>query len=460
MEDFALQAVPQEMRRPWMEVGAILIGIVTSLAILLIGGLVTFMAGFWMGMLASLIAFIISTFFILSMGTISFREGYSSNVISRAYAFGTKGSALASLIWGFMIIGMLGLENVLIGKSLLFYFEIEETLVTNIILYTVMAVFWIVLSLFGMKLVARVAQITIPLFFLFLIYLAFLLMEDGSFSELFSSGVLMPGLTLAEGFPIALNATISIAGLLAITATDFTRFLRTRNDVVKVSVTSGLFLYVITIIFGAIITFFGYGMTQEFFLGQGVGAEAAVNEAINSPGITLILAGGFIGLLVIIFSQAKVQVGNSYEGALALVNLFDSLLEWKPGRPLMVVFANIISLAFIFGNILDMIAAFLTLGSVLLGVWVSIVITDYYIVRGVMKRGTQGIESLESIPSYNYRGIVVMIISTAVAMFTFYSGWFSIPFLVGAVIAILSYIIVSSITLPVVKEEETDIQAQ
>ena len=68
MEDYALESVPKEMRRPWKEIASVQVGIVTSLAILMTGGLVTFMSGFMMGMLASFIAFLISTFFIFMMG--------------------------------------------------------------------------------------------------------------------------------------------------------------------------------------------------------------------------------------------------------------------------------------------------------------------------------------------------------------------------------------------------------
>ena len=456
MEDYALESVPKEMRRPWKEIASVQVGIVTSLAILMTGGLVTFMSGFWMGMLASFIAFLISTFFIFMMGSISFREGYSSNVISRAYAFGTKGSALGSIIWGFMIIGFLGLENVLIGKSLLFYFQIEETLIVNIILYTAISACWIVLSLFGVKLVAKIAQVMIPLLFLVLIYMVFSLIGTGSFTEAFTHGVMVPGMSLGTGFAISLNATISVAGLLALTATDFTRFLKSRRDVAKVSIVSGVFLYGITIFFGAIITYFGYELTQQYFLNQGLDSVAASSEAIVSPGITLILAGGFIGLLAIVFSQSKVQVGNSYEGALALVNLFDALFNWKPGRALMVVFANIISLVFIFGNILHYIAAFLTLGSVLLGVWSTIVIIDYYIIRGKMNRGEQGIKSLESLPAFNWRGILTLLISTIIGMFTYYVNWFPVPFVVSALIAVVMYISLSYYLVPVNANENSE----
>lgn len=459
MEDYSLEAVPTEMRRPWKELAAVGAGIGSSLAVLLTGGLVTFMAGFWMGMFAAFLAFLVSTFFTISLGIISFRDGYSSNIISRAYAFGTRGSAFGSLIWAFMIIGFLGMESVLIGNSLLFYFDITPTFTIKLIFYLIMTGIWISLSLFGNKLVSRVSQIMIPLLFLMLLFMVYLLMNKGSFLDAVTHGILVPEMTIGKGFSIALNATVVMAGLLSIVVSDFTRFSKSSRDVVKVSVASNFSLFGVTMVFGAIITYFGYQITQDYFLKQGIDAAAAGMAAITNPGIMLVLGGGFWGVLTIIFSQSKVQVGNSYEGALALVNLFDTGFNWRPGRAVMVILANIISLVFIFGNILHYIEAFLTIGSVLLCVWVTIVLTDYYIVRGKMKKGKQGIGNLADIPTVNWNGLITLIISTLIGMAFYQLNWFQIPFIISTLLAFGLYIGLSLLkfhsSLP--KEQHVDI---
>lgn len=448
MEDYALEAVPQEMRRPWHEIASIQVGVVTALAMILIGGLVTFMAGLWLGMLASFIALIVSTIYAFLLGTISYREGLASNPISRAYAFGNRGSALSSLIMMFIIIGFLGIESVLIGKSLIFFFGIQETLTLKIILYVLLAIIWTLFSLFGMKVVARVAQITIPILLIFLLYMIYLLVSNGNFSEFITHGAMVPGITPGKGFSIALNTTLTMAGLFAIVVADTTRFAKSRQDVLKVSLTAGIAEYIVMIFIGAIITYFGFSNTVEYFIKQGLDQTAAGTNAISNPGITLVLSGGFVGLLVIFFSQLKVQVINSYEGALTLVNFFDSAFNWKPGRPTMVIIANIISLIFIFGNILHYTEEFFTLGSVLMGVWVIIVLTDYYICRGIMKRGTRGIENLESLPAFNWNGICTLIVSTVIGMIGHQMGWFPIPFIISTLLAFFMYLTISYFQKP------------
>ena len=194
--------------------------------------------------------------------------------------------------------------------------------------------------------------------------------------------------------------------------------------------------------------------TYNYYLEQGYNAAEASNLAITNPGVTLTLAGGMIGIVIILLSQAKVQVGNSYEGALSLVNLFDSGFNWKPVRPVMVVLANIISLIFIFGDILHYIEEFMSLGSVLFGVWVTIVLSDYYIYRGVMGKAKRGIEHLEQLPAFNWHGIITLIISTFVGMVVYQQGWFPIPFVVSVIIAFILYTSLCYFKKTTVVEEE------
>lgn len=125
----------------------------------------------------------------------------------------------------------------------------------------------------------------------------------------------------------------------------------------------------------------------------------------------------------------------------------------------MVVLANIISLIFIFGNILHYIEAFVTIGSVLLCVWVTIVLTDYYIVRGKIKKGKQGIGNLSDIPSFNWNGLITLIVSTFIGMAVYQLNWFQIPFIISTLLAFGLYTGLSLLkfdsSLP--KEQHVDI---
>ncbi len=56
-----------------------------------------------------------------------------------------------------------------------------------------------------------------------------------------------------------------------------------------------------------------------------------------------------------VLAQSKAQVLNTYSGSLALANLFDGAIGWRPGRFLFVVLANIIGLFMLYGQILALV---------------------------------------------------------------------------------------------------------
>ena len=78
--------------------------------------------------------------------------------------FGLRGSALASLVFTFMIVGFLPLENALLYYGTLFMFGLEPTTTNAIVIYGLLTVAWIVLTTFGLKLVQRVSTILLAAF--------------------------------------------------------------------------------------------------------------------------------------------------------------------------------------------------------------------------------------------------------------------------------------------------------
>ncbi|WP_202967413.1 hypothetical protein [Paenibacillus beijingensis] len=128
MEDHALESVPQSERKGWLSLTWNTAGIVTSLIQLFFGVLVTFTAGIKIGLTAGVLVTIIGGLLGWAVGHIAFKSGLSSTVMSRVFGFGSKGSILTSALFGFMILGFLALENALLYKGFLFYFDLKDTL--------------------------------------------------------------------------------------------------------------------------------------------------------------------------------------------------------------------------------------------------------------------------------------------------------------------------------------------
>lgn len=164
---------------------------------------------------------------------------------------------------------------------------------------------------------------------------------------------------------------------------------------------------------------------------------------MTNPGVSLVLASGGIGLAIICLSQMKVETSNSIGGANAVSNLFDSLFGKKLAWPVAVIIANAIGLAFILGNILDQVNAFMSYGSILTSSWCILLITDYYIVRGKMGIGAREIDVSAQERTVNWRGVGTLVAVSVVASVLYATGILQIPFLLVAPASMVIYILVS-----------------
>ena len=165
------------------------------------------------------------------------------------------------------------------------------------------------------------------------------------------------------------------------------------------------------------------------------------------------LAAGGVGLAIICLSQMKVETSNSIGGANAVTNLFDSLFGVKLSWPVAVVIANAIGLAFILGNILDQVNAFMSFGSILTISWCMLLITDYYIVRGPLKIGSRGVP-LASVEIVNWRGVVTLAVTSVANMVLYSAGIVSVPFLTTAPMTVALYLVLSLVFKTRVRENE------
>ena len=435
------ERVPDEKRIHWGNIAAILSGVVSSLSKLMGGGIVAFYAGCQLGSVAAGILFVLGTFLTYLVGRISFEEGLPNNVTSRFYVFGTKGSAVGSLIWIYLLVGVLAVGTVQLGNAVLYYFGWTSDF-ARIALFLGISVVWVLVSLFGVKVIAKFNGVFVAFLFLALGYVVVKIALDGNIGEALTHGIIIPGVNEADGFAYGLNYCVMTSGLMALFAADFTRFARKSRDLWPISL-FGSVIAIVTYVFGALLTFYGFETSVEYFSGLGYDSAGAANAAITNPGVTLVLALGFIGLLIICFSQMKVETSNSIGGANAVSNFFDALFGIKLKWPVAVVIANAIGLIFIFGGILNWVNAFMSYGSILTMSWCFLLITDYYIVRGPMKIGTRGISSLDRVEAVNWRGVITIVATTIVCSFLYTTHVLMIPLLLAAPMTMVLYMLLS-----------------
>lgn len=427
MEDHALEPVPESERQSWLRLSWNTAGIVTTLIQLFLGALVSLVAGIKIAILSGLIVIFFGFLLGWGVGHIGFRKGCSSTLISRTYGLGIKGSLLASAIFGFMIIGFLAIENALLYKGFLFFFEFQDTLTTKLLIYGLMTAAWIFLTAFGFKLVAKVSSITLIAFLAVLLWMVIDIVSGSgqSWTQALTFGTQLPaeaieamGITTeTDKYIFCINVLIGSAGALALVDGDFGRYAKRSFDIGMAALIGNISLSFVMLTIGGMVMFAGMASIVDYFVTvRGMDVEAAQQMALQSPdsiASAFIIFGGAIGAILMVLAQSKAQVLNTYSGSLALTNLFDVAFNWRPGRIVFVVMANVIGLIMLYGKILALINDWITILGVITTALAMLMITDYFLVRPRLVKQSGGTDIPDDV--VNWSGVISVVVATILA---------------------------------------------
>lgn len=420
MEDHALEAVPENARQGWVKLSWNTAGIVTTLVQMFVGALITFVAGIKIALIAGACAAAIGSLLGWGVGHVAFRTGLSSTVLTRRHGFGMRGSAITAFSFAFMITGLAALENVLLYKGFLFWFNFSDTLTNRTIVYVILSLAWTGLTAFGFKLVSRVSSITLVAMLALLAFIVYRVVSGSGIGwpQIMSFGSQMPvdvlksmGATTPLGkFTFCVNVLIGSTGALAMIDADLGRYSISSRDVAISAVIGNLFLDFVMIGVGGIVMYAGTGQLVAHYVANGMSQAAANAAVLNSPdsvASAFIVFGGALGGILMVLAQSKAQVLNTYSSSLSLTSLSDSTINWRPGRITFVVLANVVSAMFLIGSILSWFNTFITVLGVLMTCYAGIILADYFIVS---RRNPAA-----ATPSINWPGVATTVISFVLA---------------------------------------------
>lgn len=430
IEDHALEAVPVSDRQSWLKLSWNTVGIVTTLVALYVGALLTFVAGFRLGLLGGAIVAVISGCLGWGVGYTAFRSGLASGMLARFFGFGVKGSALISSLFGFMMIGFLAAENVLLYEGLVLFFNLQHSVVSQVFIYGALVVCWILLTTYGFKEVSQVSSLMLIGFLAMLFYLLIMLFNitGQSWSVATAFPTQMPRAMLeslgvfsqSDKLMFCINLLIGSGGALALLAGDLGRYARRASDIGLAvglgSVTLGVFM----VAMGGIIMFISLPLIIEHVVSStGLTELEAMQRAVSSPeqiAAGFILIGGFVGALLIVAAQSKAQVMNAYSSSLSLSNIFDAVFGWRPGRFVFVIAANALSVLLLFGDLLIWFKNFLEVLGILTTGVAAIICCDYFVVRRILGRSDIKVYGADTI---NISGVIALFISFVSSYFLF-----------------------------------------
>lgn len=420
MEDHALESVPQHMRQGWLTLSWNTAGIVTTLIILFFGALTSFAAGFKIAMAAGAFVAVVGTLIGWACGHIAYKTGLSSTVMARHYGFGIRGSVIGSLIFGFMIIGFLALENSLLYAGFRFAFGLEDTLRNQVLIYGLLTAVWVLLTAYGFELVSKVSSYTLVAFLAVLIYITWYVVSTNADGQVFSFPALFPPEVLAGmgasddmgKFVFCTNVLIGSAGALALVDADLGRYSKTSGDIAAAAAVGNVAMCVVMVFVGAVFMYAGMGkLVTHYTTVMHLSPQAAQQLAMSPDGVTaaFLLFGGTTGVVLMILAQGKAQVLNTYSGSLALSNLFDAV-GLRMGRIIMVVIANVIGLLMVAFGILAQVQAWIEILGVITTAFAGVMIVDYFLVSRQFGSGCVGAPE-----DVNWAGVITTVVAAVLA---------------------------------------------
>ena len=453
IEDHALERVPDDERKSWLAISWNTTGLVTSIAILFFGALVCYVAGVKIAMAAGLTSFVIGTSIGWAIARVAYATGYSNTLITRVHGLGIRGSALASVIFGFLIIGFLALENALLYKGCLFFLGIEDTVLARVLIYGAFTFTWICLTAFGFDLVARFSSIMIVSFLIVMAYMLWVVVDQSnrSIADTLVFGSQIPPEALRgmginsdwDKYVFSLNILLGPACAIALNTADFGRYGRSVADVGTAATIGVFFQSLLVALIGGVLVYAGSSAMTEYYVTvenlSTVEAQHAVLRSPDSIAASFIVFGGFIGFVLMMVAQTKCQVLNTYSSSLSVANFADALFKWRPGRIYFVVIANIIALLMLYGHLLELVEAWIKLLGVLLSSLASVIIADYYIVRPYLAKKQIARDRLQEV---NWAGISAILIGVCSAHYLLKSVQ-PIEVLTSIVITLATYTVLS-----------------
>lgn len=405
------QILPGE-KRSWYSVAFIWIGTMICIPMLMVGGIfagaLTVSSIFW----STLIGFAVCCLLMVMGGIIGSDLGLNATM-SSTRAFGLTGSNFTMAL------------AIFIAETGWFAIQTATCATAFNTLMAVMGVnfpFWLscviwgavmlITAVYGVKWMAWLNYIAVPLLMIMCIYGGIHSVNTAGWSTI--TGTVTENLM---GIPAAISTVIGLFALGATCNSDYTRYCRTRGDVIKATVLGVLPAAIIMIMVGAIMA-----------LGTGNYDVTSMFAGLGLP---------VIAMLVLILATWTTNTGNAYMSGLAACKMFSIKDKDRPKATMAVgVLGTIIAIA----GLASVLEGFINIVGATVPPIMGIVIADYW----VMCKGKP--DNWKPQRGVNWVGIISWVLGGGFALcetlgvFTVFSAALD-----GVIVAFVAYIILYTI---------------
>jgi cytosine permease len=382
LEDYSLEPVPTEKRRPWIELAVIWIGIAVVMSAIFRG----MMIGMGLGRLQAVaLSYLLGEVILIAVmaltGYIGARTGFSTPLIAN-YSFGRIGAIIISLSIALSLMGWFGVQAAFFARTIQFFFKSDFSLPLFSFLCGLVMMIPAIFGIRGLSVLSWIASPFMMFIFIWGIFrMGFHFLQPQTLQALAAAHQPDP-------YPLTLGAAASIvAGGFIVGATTSADIFRYARPCFK-----DIFLAAIV------------AMTASAFL-HFVGSFLAMNTGLYHEKLPEIIIDsqylglGFVGFIVLMLAQWTTNDSNLYSSVLALNNIF-RIKRW-----MMTIIAGVIASLFAAWGILERLELFLVILTVSIGPIAGIFLCDYYLLkRTSVKKAKENV-----IPKINVKSLVVYI---------------------------------------------------
>lgn len=320
-KDFSLQAVPQADRNGYLRMFVVMLGFTFFSASMLSGGELglglTMKEFIWMVLLGN---FILGAY-TGGLAYIAAKTGLSTHLLAR-YAFGEKGSYLASFLLGATQVGWFG-----VGIAM---FAVPVNRVTGIDMFTLIVISGAAMTFsafFGMKALAILSFVAVPAIAVLGSTSVGIAVSDlGGLSELFAYQP-EQSLGLAAALTICVGSFASGGTLTP----DFARFAKTKKSAVLTTLIAFFVGNSLMFLFGAVGSIAtGAGDISDVMFSQGLIIPAVIVLGLNiwTTNDNALYASGLGFSNITKISKSKLVVFNGIVGTLLAMWLYNNFIGW------------------------------------------------------------------------------------------------------------------------------------
>lgn len=382
LQDKGLSQIQPNEKRSWWSIAFIWVGTMICIPMLMVGGIfggaLTMNSIFW----ATLIGFAVCCLMMVLGGIVGSDTGLNATMCSTR-AFGMTGANFTMALVIFICeVGWFGVQTAtcaLAFNTLMLQFSVEFPFWLSCVIWGVVM---FITAVYGVKWMAVLNYIAVPLLVILCAYGGFYAIDTAGWGTINSA--------VAENLmsmPVAISTVIGLFALGATCNSDYTRYCKTRSDVVKATVIGVMPAALLMIMVGAVMA-----------VGTGNFDVTAMFAGLGLP---------IVAMLVLILATWTTNTGNAYMSGLAACKMF-SVKDSK--RPFVTMLCGALGVVLAIAGLADFLSTYISILGAVVPPIMGVVICDYFVICKGKK------ENWAPVRGINWIGILAWIIGGGFAL--------------------------------------------